>query len=271
MKKLFGLLTLALCTMLFFASCGGAKDATKELEISGAEVLGDSASIVSVVDGTYTLVGKVTTDITQDLSIKIKLKLEKPVSEKDIEVGYGWKVEILDKNGTALFDELTLKSEEQSKLKKFLTESEEGAEEEFTFEYSLGNKDLYSKVMEEAAGLNLTGVTYSISNDGYATTNDESTEEETTDDEDTESADVSSGDFDEVLEAYSEYVDKYIAYCKKAAKGDMSALSEYPELMQKAQEFGEKLQNAQGDATPEQWAKYMKIQTKFLKAIKEMN
>lgn len=270
MKKLFGLLTLAVCTMLFLASCGGAKDATKELDISSAEVLGDSADIVSVVDGKYTLVGKVTTDITQTLSIKIKLKLEEPISEKDIEIGYGWQVEILDKNGTSLIDNLVLKTEEISKLKKFVTESEEGAEEEFTFEYNLGNDDLYSKIMEEANGLTLNGVSYRKSDNGYISTSDESAEEETTSDEDTETADVSSGDFDDVLNAYNEYVDKYIAYCKKAAKGDMSALSEYPELMQKAQEFGEKLQNAQGDATPEQWAKYMKIQAKFTKAIQEM-
>lgn len=270
MKKLFGLLTLAVCTMLFLASCGGAKDATKELDVSSAEVLGDSADIVSVVDGKYTLVGKVTTDITQSLSIKIKLKLEKPISEKDIEIGYGWQVEILDKNGTSLIDDLALKTEEISKLKKFMTESEEGAEEEFTFEYNLGNGDLYSKIMEEANGLALNGVTYRKTDNGYIGASDESTEEETTNDEDAEATDVSSGDFDEVLDAYSEYVDKYIAYCKKAAKGDMSALSEYPELMQKAQEFGEKLQNAQGDATPEQWAKYMKIQAKFIKAVQEM-
>lgn len=93
------------------------------------------------------------------------------------------------------------------------------------------------------------------------------------DDNDTDSyssSSSSSEDWDALLDSYEQYVDKYISYMKKAASGDMSALSEYPSLMQKAQDFSEKMQNAQGDMSPSQWARYMKITTKMTQAAANM-
>jgi deoxyadenosine/deoxycytidine kinase len=51
----------------------------------------------------------------------------------------------------------------------------------------------------------------------------------------------------------------------------MSALSEYPALMEKAQEFSDKMKNAEGDMSASQWAKYNEITQKMLKAAQEMN
>jgi len=91
-------------------------------------------------------------------------------------------------------------------------------------------------------------------------------------DSDTEASSSSSGseDWDELLASYEKYVDKYISYIKKAAKGDMTALAEYPSLMEKAQEFSDKLQRAQGEMSASQWARYNKITTKMMKAAQEM-
>ena len=88
------------------------------------------------------------------------------------------------------------------------------------------------------------------------------------DDSDTSSS--NSEDWDELLTSYENYVDKYISYVKKAAKGDMTALAEYPSLMEKAQEFSDKLQRAQGDMSASQWARYNKITMKMTKAAQEM-
>ena len=79
-----------------------------------------------------------------------------------------------------------------------------------------------------------------------------------------------SADCDSMLDSYEQYVNKYIALLKKAAEGDMTALAEYPALMEKAQEFSEKMENAQGDMSASQWARYMKITTKMTKAAQEM-
>ena len=79
-----------------------------------------------------------------------------------------------------------------------------------------------------------------------------------------------SEDWDALLASYEAYVDKYISYVKKAAKGDMTALIEYPSLMQKAQEYSDKLQKAQGDMSASQWERYNKITMKMVKAAEEL-
>lgn len=79
-----------------------------------------------------------------------------------------------------------------------------------------------------------------------------------------------SEDWDALLDSYEEYVDKYISYAKKAAKGDMSALSEYPALMEKAQEFSSKMSGAQGQMSTSQWNRYMKITNKMTQAAANM-
>ncbi len=88
------------------------------------------------------------------------------------------------------------------------------------------------------------------------------------DDSDTSSS--GSENWDELLDSYENYVDKYISYMKKAAKGDMTALAEYPSLMEKAQDYGDKLQRAQGEMSASQWARYNKITMKMAKAAQEM-
>lgn len=250
---------------VFLASCGKAKDGTKELNVSNAEVLGDSADIVSIVDGTYKLVGTVPTDMTEKLTLKLKLRLEKPVQDNGFKI-LGWHVNLTDENGADLLDNLMalqLKDEEESKLKKFLTTGHKGDEEEFTFTASFGNDDLYKTVMDKATGLRLTDVSLYVEPTYTATDTDV---DESTSDADT-GEDVAEGDsdYDALLDSYEEFVDEYIALLKKANNGDMDAVSQYASCMQKAQELGEKLNKAQGTMSAAQWARYGKILNKFSK------
>lgn len=105
----------------------------------------------------------------------------------------------------------------------------------------------------------------SESSDDSSVSSDDSSDE----DESISSSSSGSQDWDALLNSYEQYVDKYISYMKKAAKGDMSALAEYPALMEKAQEFSEKMENAQGDMSASQWARYIKITNKMTKAAQE--
>lgn len=105
----------------------------------------------------------------------------------------------------------------------------------------------------------------SESSDDSSVSSDDSSDE----DESISSSSSGSQDWDALLNSYEQYVDKYISYLKKAAKGDMSALAEYPALMEKAQEFSEKMENAQGDMSASQWARYMKITNKMTTAAQE--
>ena len=56
---------------------------------------------------------------------------------------------------------------------------------------------------------------------------------------------------------------------KKAANGDLSAMTEYASLLKKAQEFDEKLKEVKGDMTTEQMNKFLEIQKKMLSAMQE--
>lgn len=82
-------------------------------------------------------------------------------------------------------------------------------------------------------------------------------------------ADTSSEDWDAMLDSYEECVDKYIALLKKASAGDMTALTEYPALLSKAQEFGDKMESAKGSMSASQVARYTKITAKMLKVAQE--
>lgn len=78
-------------------------------------------------------------------------------------------------------------------------------------------------------------------------------------------------DWDAALDSYEEYVDSYILLLKKANAGDVSALSEYPSLLQKAQEMGEKVSSVSNDLSASQLSRYNRINQKMLDAAQEMN
>ncbi len=69
-----------------------------------------------------------------------------------------------------------------------------------------------------------------------------------------------------ILDSYESYVDKYIKLLKKANEGDMSAMTEYVNMLEKAEELSEKLENADDDLTTAQAQRFLKIQTKLLEA-----
>lgn len=79
-----------------------------------------------------------------------------------------------------------------------------------------------------------------------------------------------SDDWDEILDDYEKYADEYIACAKKAAEGDLSAMSDLVSLMETAQELGEKLEQASGDLSSDQVARYSRITAKFASAMLDM-
>lgn len=78
-----------------------------------------------------------------------------------------------------------------------------------------------------------------------------------------------SEDWDKMLDDYEEYVDQYVVLYKKAMKGDNSAITEYPALMEKANELQQSMEKAQNDnnLSPDQITRMTKIQTKMMKAM----
>ena len=73
--------------------------------------------------------------------------------------------------------------------------------------------------------------------------------------------------WDQVLDEYEKYVDQYIKFYKKAMNGDMSAMSEYVKLLEKAEKISDQLEDAQGYMTNAQMNRYLNITQKMSNAL----
>ena len=98
---------------------------------------------------------------------------------------------------------------------------------------------------------------------------DDASAETSYSEEESESSDGE--DWDSLLDSYEEYVDMYISLLKKASAGDLSAVSEYADYLNKAQEFSKKLENSTDEMTVSQVARLSKITQKMLQAAQNMN
>ncbi len=76
----------------------------------------------------------------------------------------------------------------------------------------------------------------------------------------------SSEDWDAVIEEYDSFTDKHITILKKAQKGDMSMYAELAEVTEKLESLTQKIEEAKGEMSASQAAKFTKIQAKYLKA-----
>ncbi len=81
---------------------------------------------------------------------------------------------------------------------------------------------------------------------------------------------TSNEDWDAVLESYESYIDQYVKLMKKAANGDVSAITEYSAMMGKATDLSNKMSKAGNDLSASQMAKFMKLQTKLASAASNM-
>lgn len=80
------------------------------------------------------------------------------------------------------------------------------------------------------------------------------------------SKDDSSAEWDALLNDYEQYIDSYISCLKKASNGDMTAMTEYMTLLEKAQSMTEKIEKISNNLTPAQSQRYLKLNQKLLNA-----
>ena len=286
-NNVFGFIVMCLVSLLSFTSCNNAKDGKVELDVTNAEVEGDNNDIVAIEDGNYTVVGTVKGDMGQELYIQVKVRLKNPVKKSAEEISFvtgNVNLEIIDENDMSMI-KLPLKENEE--FKKFITEGKEDDTKEFKFSYVMNDKDQYAQIMKEAKSVKLVDLslynyenTDMIADEGSASYDediDNSSDIDNSDDNDETSDDDSSFDetsednnLDELLDKYEEYYDTYISLMKKAKNGDMSAVVEYGKYLKKSQELSKKIEQAKGDLTTSQLARFQKIQMKLMKAMKEL-
>ena len=282
--------------MVLLASCSSGVGPKEITPTSTEFTSGELAKYIEVVDqpSKLTFAEQDGFIATQYIQLKVTLRMSKDgfknVDAHDINFTGLLSVAIInlvDENGIDVQD-LSIKDEDLLKLKKLLTGSE-GDTEEIVFEGEYHNPDdapewfkqakqftpyLIGDVsVESSSEIGIIDVPTEVSDVEdvmeQVSTVMEDVVEIMEDVEEGTNNSISSGseDWDSLLDTYESYVDKYISYMKKAANGDMSALSEYPALMEKAQELSEKIENAKDDMSSSQLKRYMNITMKMTNAV----
>lgn len=286
MKKLNCLLVLMLS--LFIASCGnsgkgGNGESDGEIKLKVDADLGELGEFLSADDEAVIKLEETEEDGEQGYLITSSLgvDVEKAVAS---DFSFGLEAKILDKSHIVIADfpsfdieskndfdnedytNVLYPGEKWAIVKEFIKKDDWDKEKQ----------EMWEKIKKEGAYIriepNYSSTAKFVAYKGAKnSSSDEISSEENDEDEISDASESDSEDWDALLESYEEYVDKYISYMKKAAKGDMNALSEYPALLEKAQEFNEKMQNAQGVMSSSQWSRYIKITNKMTKAAQEMS
>lgn len=265
--KTLKLLALAMLTFCI-ASCGNKNSVTLKIEPQLGELgqyisITEEEIVVKLDDQGKYVVASIPIQVNENFAAKYGVDLE---------------VIVLDKNGVEISDLPNIEIESNK--------NEYG--DDFAYIYFKGllrgqmkglkPKD-WQKIKEQGASIivkNEDSNSYkneetSSGNDSQLMDENESLSSDIGDEGESDS-NVSSGsnDWDAVLTSYEQYVDKYVSYAKKAMNGDMEALSEYPSLMQKAQELSTKLAGAKDEMSASQISRYMSITAKLTKMLSEL-
>lgn len=264
------------CFAIVLASCGDKKD-SDEIVITPetTKIKGDLGDYFEVVDKEYT----VTKDFGDMVSVEVKrtdadysfnINGVEPygTSGQGVNGHAGFGIEILDEDGNVIEKVAAsasglggMYSSDDMKDALKLKAGETG-----TVRWSM-----HFSSDKKPAKFRLTSAYETVDSSDWDSDSSSSDDDESSynDDDDKDSYSSSSSgsqDWDELLDDYEEYVDKYVKYAKKAANGDMSALQEYPSLLEKAQELCGKLENAKSDMSISQCNRFQKITNKMASA-----
>lgn len=268
-------LSVALLSLAFY-SCGKSSSSSSDsskVTPETTKVEGDLRECFEVVDKEYT--PKESSDGIYDRSLIIELKRtseELPVDLRGLTYDGGWIDKLQGKEYNILFDVSLLDEDGNivattSSGDRYIPDVElqfnvtriPNLSEAETFSIEI----LYSSELFENAKLSKFKVGSAIIVDAVSDYSEESDF-----DEEMESDAVgSSSDWDSVLDEYEDYVNQYIKLYKKAMEGDMSAMSEYAGMLEKAQSLFSKLENAQGEMTAAQISRMNSIQMKMVNAM----
>lgn len=281
--KTFKYLTIAIVAICL-ASCGGKQNSEETVETEDTveivltpettQIKGDLGDYFEVVEKEYTATNEyglstISIEVKRtDTDYSFDLKGVDPYGTygQGVTGHAGFGIEILDEKGNVIEKEAaTAGNCPYADMKEALKlKAGETATVRWSFHFDSDKKPAkfrLTSAYEEVDSSNW-GSSSSSSSDDKSSSSDDSSD----DDESISSSSTSSADWDSMLDSYEQYVNKYIALMKKASNGDVTAMTEYAGFLQKAQELSDKMENAQGDMSASQWARYMKITKKMTKA-----
>lgn len=281
MKKkhiVIAVIAVVVVAFLVMRNCsgGGSKyeqfEQKAELTPNETKVKGYLSEVLEVVDGTYTFDYK-GSSYTGDGKIQVKLKSIGKGDPNDYGLNDGnhgpLYLTICDKNGTPLADFTEVESEYTSDgiLKDMMTSNSEN-----WISFKIGTYG-GKKLPETAATFYITSKQIEKSEYSSSTSSSSSSDNDTDSDSDSENVSSSDNqDWDKVLDDYEDYVDKTLKIMNKLKNDDLSAMTEYPAMMEKAKDLEESLKKAQKSKSlsSTQVSRMMKIQTKMLQVAKDM-
>jgi len=279
--KIFG---IAIVAVMFLVSCSSPSE--KAVTADGVEISGNANKYLKVVDGDYMF-----TNDGDDASISVKFELKSsPIGKicKDYMYG-GLRINATGENGR-IFDTGTYgfkaDGNELTKLIDLINNGEVGDTKtvSFTWNYYGVSKDKGEPIFKEATSFEVIDdrsiilcsekkekeeeeedekESLSSSSSSNYSDNDENKKERYSSSSETEN-------WDKVLDSYENYIDQYIKLLKKAEDGDMDAMSEYTEMMEKATDLTEKMENADDEMSTSQMSRFVKLQNKLANAAAGM-
>ena len=235
--------------VLTIASCSGIPK-EKEVTVSNVSISGTLRDFVKVVDGTYTL-----SNNGEDAFATIEFEL--------INEPYGEVAPILSKTNSSQVILQIIDSKgnyiELEKLDDLIYKSKIGDKRRISFTMHYFNSNENSElVFTNATNFEVIDRAFSYSSDEDVVSIKTS---------DSKSVTTKGENWDEMLNSYEKYVEQYLKYVKKVNDGDISAMTEYAELLDKTTDLSEKMEKAKGQLSPEQLKRYLNITNKFTTGI----
>ena len=250
MKQLY--LVMSLC-LLGLVGCGGPSKtvALRDIEIWGDIGEKDADECFQIVDGKYTF--KIKGD---NLLLDIPLKTIGQIPDMSIEKVNEFAVAILDKE------------------KNYIKVAP--AEEHVEMDLVLNNPDIMTKLFASNIGdVNNLQFSYTLLDDVEILEKIASFELwidiDLAEKSSVNKHSNSSNNWDKILDNYEIYVDRYIQLAKKAQNGDISAISEYAQCLEKAEELQKQLENADSNLSTNQLNRFNKIIAKLATAASEIS
>lgn len=136
--------------------------------------------------------------------------------------------------------------------------------------YDTWNETLKEKVGKRYFFMTFCSFDVAIDKYGGDSSKDEDTSKEESENTGYSKDDMDKNEIDRYLASYEEYCNKYISFMKKAADGDIEAVTKYTELLKETEDFGKKIEQSEGEMTSEQLARFQKIQAKLINATSEI-
>lgn len=250
----------------------------REVTVDDVEITGLLKDHVKVVDGSYKF-----THNGDDAFITVKFELTQVNVGTEICRRKHPESIRLNPIGTTgeIFDTgvygFTTSRTETAKLKDFLNTGSEGDTKRISFKWDYfgldSEKEMAKAIFDQAVSFEVIDNTfgYDWSNDDMHWDDISNTEPVKSNTMNHTSTSTSSGsdNWDKVLDEYEKYIDQYIELYRKALNGDLSALSDYANMLEKAESYSEKLSQAEGNMSASQMSRYIKLTGKLSSAFTE--